>query len=334
MRVLITGGAGYIGSHTLIEIINNSHQVVVIDNYSNSEKEIISRISQISKNAITIIDIDIREKKLLKNVFSEFRPEAVIHFAGLKSVNESITKPTLYHDVNISGTISLLECMEHSGCHRIVFSSSATVYGNPQYLPIDEKHPCLPANPYGRSKLIAEQILEDWQRSNQCNSAVILRYFNPIGAHFSGLIGETPKGIPNNLLPYITQVASGRLEKLFVFGDDFETPDGTGIRDYIHVSDLASVHVAALNYSLSKNKTSIFNVGTGRGYSVLEIIKAFEKASGTRIPYEIKPRRPGDVAVSVANVNYANSELGWKAKFGIFDMCTDAWRYELEKISY
>jgi UDP-glucose 4-epimerase len=321
MRVLVTGGAGYIGTHTLVELLANGHEVCVVDNFSNSEKTALDRVSEISGKTFPHFEADIRDKSALQRFFQDFEPDAVIHFAGLKAVGESVAQPLRYYDVNVSGSIRLLECMEDFGCRKIVFSSSATVYGEPQYLPLDENHPCAPTNPYGRTKLVCEHLLRDWQAATPDSAAVLLRYFNPVGAHPSGLIGENPRGVPNNLMPFVAQVAAGFREKVLVFGDDYDTPDGTGVRDYIHVVDLAQAHVKALEYSQSHTGTDVFNIGTGRGYSVLEMIKAFSQACGRDIPYEIVNRRPGDIAKCLADPSFAIAVLGWKANLELQSMC-------------
>jgi UDP-glucose 4-epimerase len=321
MRVLVTGGAGYIGTHTLVELLANGHEVCVVDNFSNSDSSALDRVVEISGKKFPHFEADIRDRSSLRKIFREFRPEAVIHFAGLKAVGESVAHPLRYYDVNVSGTICLLESMEEFGCRKIVFSSSATVYGDPKYLPIDEDHPCSPANPYGRTKLFCEHLLRDWQASNPDSSVVLLRYFNPVGAHPSGLIGENPRGVPNNLMPFVAQVAAGLREKVLVFGNDYDTPDGTGVRDYIHVVDLAQAHLKALEYSRSHTGAQVFNIGTGRGYSVLEMINAFSEASGRNIAYEIVDRRPGDIAKCLADPTRANADLGWKAELRLSEMC-------------
>lgn len=324
MRVLVTGGAGYIGTHTLVDLLAKGHEVCVVDNFSNSEKTALDRVSEISGKTIPYCEADIREKSALQRIFEDFRPEAVVHFAGLKAVGESVEQPLRYYDVNVTGTLCLLAAMDQVACKKIVFSSSATVYGEPKYLPIDEEHPCSPTNPYGRTKLMCEQILTDWQKASPNSSAMLLRYFNPVGAHDSGLLGENPQGTPNNLFPFLAQVAVGKRKKLLIFGDDYETPDGTGIRDYIHVVDLAKAHVRALE-SVHNSHLHIFNIGSGRGYSVFEIIKAFSYASGRIIPWEVVSRRDGDIAVSVAQADRASSELGWQAELGLNEMCISAW---------
>lgn len=330
MRVLLTGGAGYIGTHTLIELIAQGHTPYVVDNFDNASPEAIFRVEELIQNPLDWSECDIRDTAALSEIFQEFRPEAVIHFAGLKAVGESALLPRKYYDVNITGTLSLLNAMEQTGCNNIIFSSSATVYGAPQYLPFDEAHPCAPTNVYGRTKHMAEDILKDWQTSRPETSAVLLRYFNPVGAHVSGRIGEDPNDTPNNLMPYVSQVAVGRREKVSVFGDDYNTPDGTGVRDYIHVTDLARAHVAALDYGAKHVGTEVFNVGTGSGYSVLEMINAFARASQRPIPFEIAPRRSGDIATSLADPQKANDLLGWSAELGLDQMCESAWAWQNE----
>ena len=328
MRILVTGGAGYIGSHTLLELLWEQHEICVLDNYSNSSSEALSRVRLLTNSNFLNVKADIRDDNALMNTFQNFQPEAVIHFAGLKAVGESGKAPLTYYENNIQGSLSLLKAMETVNCRRIVFSSSATVYGEPQYLPYDELHPCAPTNPYGRTKYFIEEILKDWTTSNSENSAVLLRYFNPVGAHSSGSIGEDPNDIPNNLMPFISQVAVGQRDQLNVFGGDYDTRDGTGLRDYIHVSDLAGAHVAAVNYSAAHTGVEAFNIGTGKGATVLEVVKAFEKASAQRIPYVISPRRAGDIAASVADPKKAHELLRWKAKLTLNDMCKSAWKWQ------
>jgi UDP-glucose 4-epimerase len=328
MRVLVTGGAGYIGSHTLLELLSLNHEVCVVDNYENSSPEVLNRVSRLSNQTFEFHDVDIRNEASLGAIFKDFQPDAVIHFAGLKAVGESAEKPLHYYDTNINGTLSLLRAMDSSGCKRIIFSSSATVYGEAKYLPYDEAHPCAPTNVYGRTKHMAELILEDWHHATANTSVVLLRYFNPVGAHNSGQLGEDPKGIPNNLMPFISQVAVGRRKNLSVFGDDYDTKDGTGQRDYIHVVDLASAHIAAIDYAEKTNSFEAFNIGTGEGYTVLEMIKAFSRASSCDIPYEIINRREGDVASSLANPNKANNVLKWSAKMGLDEMCESVWLWQ------
>lgn len=326
MNILVTGGAGYIGSHTCIELLENGCGVVVVDNLCNSQMESLRRVEKITGKQVKFYLGDINDSGLLDKIFAENKIDSVIHFAGLKAVGESVEKPLEYYHNNIGGTFVLLEAMRKAGCKSIIFSSSATVYGAPASVPVREDFPLSATNPYGMTKLMIETILKDLYVADKSLNIILLRYFNPIGAHKSGLIGENPRGIPNNLMPYITQVATGKLEKLRVFGDDYPTPDGTGVRDYIHVVDLAKGHVAAL-----KNRASgvhIYNLGTGVGYSVLDIVKAFEKASGKKVPYVVTPRRPGDIAEVYADASKAFDELGWKAQLGIEEMCEDSWRWQ------
>lgn len=329
MNILVTGGAGFIGSHTLIELYKAGHTAVVVDNLSNSNPESLNRVERISGVKTPFYKVDIRDRKGLDNVLDQHTFNACIHFAGLKSVGESVSKPTEYYDNNINGTLVLLQALEAHGCRNLIFSSSATVYGNPAFIPITEECPkgvC--TNPYGWTKSMLEQILTDMQKANPMWNIVLLRYFNPIGAHPSGLIGENPNGIPNNLMPYVTQVAIGRRPELGVFGNDYDTPDGTGVRDYIHVCDLASGHVAALKAIQAKCGLGLYNLGTGQGYSVLDIVKAFERVNGVPVPYSIKPRRAGDIATCYSDPSKAFRELGWKAQFGIDEMCRDSWNWQ------
>lgn len=332
MKILITGGAGYIGSHTLVELNKVGYDFIVYDNLSNSSKESLKRVKKITGKKVDFVKGDIRDKNSLEKVFKKHKIDSVIHFAGLKAVGESVEKPLKYYDNNVNGILVLLKVMEKYNCKKIVFSSSATVYGNPSSNPIDETFPVgATTNPYGTSKYICERILEDVYTSNSTFKIAILRYFNPVGAHESGMIGEDPNGIPNNLMPYISQVAVGKREYLNVFGNDYDTFDGTGVRDYIHVVDLANAHVKAIDYlnSLSKEtKPLIINIGTGIGYSVLDMIKAFEKVSNKNIPYEIVSRRAGDIATCFANPTKAKEILGWEAKKSIEDMCADSWNWQ------
>ena len=327
-KILLTGGAGYIGSHTCIELINAGYSPVIADNFSNSKPEVLNRIREITGKEVPLYNIDVADKSALERVFGENEIGAVIHFAGYKAVGESVAKPLMYYRNNIDSTLALLEACEKHGVNNFVFSSSATVYGVPKTVPITEDMPTGCTNPYGRTKLMIEEILKDACTANGNLSVVLLRYFNPIGAHQSGRIGEDPNGIPNNLLPYITQVAAGRLQQLGVFGDDYDTPDGTGVRDYIHVVDLAKGHVKAIEYAQDHKGAEVFNLGTGKGYSVLDIVKAFEKANDLKIPYAIKPRRPGDIAQCYANPDKALKVLGWKAELDLNDMCRDSWRWQ------
>ena len=329
MKILVTGGAGFIGSHTLIELHNAGHEVVVIDNLCNSNPKSLERVSAICGAVIPFMQVDIRDRKGLEEVFSQFTFDACIHFAGLKAVGESVAKPLEYYENNISGTLVLLDVMREHGCKNIIFSSSATVYGNPAQIPITEECPkghC--TNPYGQTKSMLEQIMMDMQAADPEWNVVLLRYFNPIGAHPSGRIGENPNGIPNNLMPYITQVAVGKRPELGVFGNDYDTPDGTGVRDYIHVVDLARGHVSALKAIERKCGLAIYNLGTGHGYSVLDIVHAFERVNGVPVPYSIKPRRPGDIATCYSDPAKAEHELGWKAEYGIDEMCRDSWNWQ------
>lgn len=328
MNILVTGGAGYIGSHTCVELLNGGFGVVVVDNLVNASSEAVRRIEEVTGKSVAFYEADIRDEEALRRVFTENAIDAVIHFAGLKAVGESVFKPQEYYENNIGGTLVLTRVMKEFGCKRIIFSSSATVYGDPAFIPITEECPkgtC--TNPYGWTKWMLEQILTDLHTADDEWSVCLLRYFNPIGAHKSGRLGEDPKGIPNNLLPYIAQVAVGKLERLSVFGDDYETPDGTGIRDYIHVVDLADGHVKALK-KLEEGGVFIYNLGTGHGYSVLDVLHAFEKACGRELPYVIKPRRAGDIAISYCDPKKAEKELGWVAKYGIDEMCEDSWRWQ------
>lgn len=328
MTVLVTGGLGYIGSHTVVKLIEAGYQIVILDNLVNSKRETIHRIERITKTIPKFIFGDIRNRDCLREIFYSENISTVIHFAGLKAVGESVHKPLSYYENNVSGSLTLLQEMAKAGINKIIFSSSATVYGNPHYLPCDELHPTKPTNPYGQTKLIIEQILVDVASAHSEWSVALLRYFNPVGAHKSGLIGEDPNGIPNNLTPYISQVAVGKLSRLKVFGGDYDTIDGTGVRDYIHVEDLASGHLAAMNYLQDHRGCHIFNLGTGKGTSVLQLVEAFEKISGKKIPYEIVSRRPGDLATVFAKTDLAKSLLGWSAQFDIDRMCADSWRWQ------
>lgn len=327
MKILVTGGTGYIGSHTCVELLNQGYEVVVFDNLYNSKIEVVDKIKEITGKDITFYKADMLDKESMRPIFEEHTFDAVIHFAGLKAVGESVEKPLLYYHNNLTGTLQLCQLMNEYGCKRIIFSSSATVYGSPKTVPITEDFPLSTTNPYGSTKLMLEGILSDLCVPDQEWSVVLLRYFNPIGAHESGLIGESPNGIPNNLMPYITQVAIGNLPCLGVFGDDYDTPDGTGVRDYIHVVDLAKGHVNAVEKVTDATGVNIYNLGTGNGYSVLDIVKAFEAANGVKIPYEIKPRRAGDIATCYANPAKAKEELGWEAQYDLERMCKDSWRF-------
>ncbi len=328
MKILVTGGAGYIGSHTCVELLNQGHEVVVIDNLYNSSKLAMERVETITGRKLKFYEGDLLNKADIENVFKNEDIDSVIHFAALKAVGESVALPLRYYDNNITGTLNLCEVMAEHGVKNIIFSSSATVYGTPEIVPITENSPLSTTNPYGSTKLFIEQILQDLNVADPEWNVVILRYFNPIGAHNSGLIGEDPKGIPNNLVPYITQVAVGKLDTLSVYGDDYDTKDGTGVRDYIHVVDLALGHVASLSKLEKNSGVSIYNLGTGNGYSVLEMIRAFEQASGKRIPYIIKERRAGDIAVCYAQADKALKEINWAAKYDVKQMCEDSWRWQ------
>ena len=347
MNILVTGGAGFIGSHTLIELYQAGHTAVVVDNLSNSNPEALKRVAEILEvSEIPFYQVDIRDREGLEKVFAEHHFDACIHFAGLKAVGESVAKPWEYYENNIGGTLTLVDVMRRHGCKNIIFSSSATVYGDPAEIPITENCPkgqC--TNPYGWTKSMLEQVLMDIQKADPEWNVVLLRYFNPVGAHPSGRIGENPNGIPNNLMPYITQVAVGKRPELGVFGNDYPTPDGTGVRDYIHVCDLAAAHVAALKCftqatpspsvemprsdgGTKDGKVYIYNIGTGNGYSVLDMVNAFIRVNGVDVPYRIKPRRPGDIATCYADASLAKKELGWEAQYGIKEMCEDAWRWQ------
>ncbi len=328
MHILVTGGAGYIGSHTCILLIEAGYNVIVLDNFSNASKESIKRVEKLVGKEITLIEGDIRNRDDLHKVFNAHKIDAVIHFAGLKAVGESVQYPLKYYDNNIHGTIVLCEVMAAHNCKSIVFSSSATVYGDPHTTPIKENFPLSATNPYGRSKLFIEEMLRDLYVSDSAWKIVLLRYFNPVGAHISGTIGEDPHGIPNNLMPFIAQTAVGKREYLSVFGDDYDTHDGTGVRDYIHVIDLADGHVKALDKIGDFDKVMTINLGTGNGYSVLDMVKAFEKASGKQVPYKIVPRRAGDIAKCYADATYAKEILGWEATRSIEEMCEDSWRWQ------
>lgn len=328
MSILVTGGAGYIGSHTCIEMQNAGYDIIVVDNLDNSSKESLTRVEKITGKPIKFYEEDVRNKESLRNIFKENDIEAVIHFAGLKAVGESVKKPLMYYDNNLISTLVLLEVMNEFGVKKLVFSSSATVYGVAEEMPLVEGMPLGAINPYGRTKYFIEEILRDLYIADSNWCIALLRYFNPIGAHESGTIGEDPKGIPNNLMPYISQVAVGKLEKLHVFGNDYKTVDGTGVRDYIHVVDLANGHVKAVDWALQNTGCEAFNLGTGNGTSVLQLREAFVKASGTNVPYVIDPRRAGDPDEVYANADKAKNVLGWEAKFGIDEMCRDTWNWQ------
>lgn len=325
--ILVTGGMGYIGSHTVVQLLEAKEQVLILDNLSNSKVEVLDKLEQITGQRPLFVEGDIRDEKVLNDIFNKHQIEAVIHFAGLKAVGESVAKPIYYYDNNITGTLELLKVMKKHGCKKMVFSSSATVYGNNPNVPFVETFDLSTTNPYGATKRMIEDILRDVYVSDNEWSITLLRYFNPIGAHKSGLIGEDPNDIPNNLLPYVAKVATGELECLSVFGDDYDTPDGTGVRDYIHVVDLANGHLKALNYVRNHQAVEAINLGTGVGYSVLDIVKAFEKACGKEVKYKITPRRPGDIATCYASVDKSVELLAWKAEHGIDEMCEDAWRF-------
>lgn len=329
MAILVTGGAGYIGSHTVVELQNAGYEVVVLDNLSNSSEKSLQRVEAITGKHVPFYKADILDRDALNEVFKKEKIDSCIHFAGLKAVGESVAKPWEYYENNIAGTLTLVDVMRKAGVKNIIFSSSATVYGDPAFIPITEECPkgqC--TNPYGWTKSMLEQILMDIQKADPEWNVVLLRYFNPIGAHKSGMIGENPNGIPNNLMPYITQVAVGKLKELGVFGNDYDTPDGTGVRDYIHVVDLAKGHVKALKKIEEKAGLKVYNLGTGIGYSVLDIVKNFEEATGVKIPYVIKERRAGDIATCYSSAEKAEKELGWKAEFGIREMCADSWKWQ------
>ena len=327
-KILITGGAGYIGSHTTVELMNAGHEVVVIDNLCNSSAKVLDRLEQLCGARFHFVRADVRDGTALDRIFADHAIDAVIHFAGLKAVGESVAQPLRYFDNNIGSTLALLQAMDRAGVRRIVFSSSATVYGDPDTVPVTESSKLQVTNPYGRTKLMCEDILRDLQQADPRWKVAILRYFNPVGAHESGLIGEQPNGIPNNLMPFITQVAVGQREFLSIFGQDYPTPDGTGVRDYIHVVDLAIGHLKALARIKIDTGVFTYNLGTGQGYSVLEMVKAFEAASGRPIPYQIKPRRPGDIAECWAEPTLARAELGWQAERGLEQMMVDTWRWQ------
>lgn len=332
MHIIVTGGAGYIGSHTCLELLESGHQVSVVDNLSNANLESLKRVESLTGGEIAFFEVDLLHKKQLLGAFAEASRvgpvDGVIHFAGKKAVGESVEKPLLYYHNNVTGTLVLCEVMAEYGVKNIIFSSSATVYGDPETVPISEDFPLSCTNPYGRSKLMVEEILSDLYVADKDWSVCLLRYFNPVGAHESGMIGEDPNGIPNNLVPYISQVAVGKLKELSIFGNDYPTADGTGVRDYIHVVDLAQGHVKALDKVNNKSGVEIFNLGTGQGYSVLEMVHAFAEASGQNVPYEIVDRRPGDIATCYANPEKAKHQLNWKAERGLEEMCKDTWRWQ------
>ena len=331
MKVLLTGGAGFIGSHTCVELLDSGYDVVVVDNYSNSKPAVLDRIRTITGKDFTFYEADVADKKALADIFAKEQPDAVVHFAGYKAVGESVAKPVMYYRNNLDSTITLIETMKEYGVHNIVFSSSATVYGESNEPPYDENMPISTCtNPYGWTKLMSEQILRDAAFADKDMSVVLLRYFNPIGAHSSGLIGEDPAGIPNNLFPYVAKVAGGKLPKLGIFGDDYPTPDGTGVRDYIHVVDLARGHVAAIEYAKDHKGSQAINLGSGRGHSVMEVVNTFAKVNDIPVPYEIKPRRPGDLPTSYADASKAKQLLGWEAQLTLEDMCRDMWKWQTQ----
>ncbi len=325
--ILVTGGCGYIGSHTVLELLNKNYQVIVVDNFSNSSFESLRRVQKITGKTVTFYEADIRDVAAMETIFSSHKIDAVIHFAAFKAVGESCRLPLKYYENNISGTVSLLKIMESHGVKKIIFSSSATVYGDPERLPLDENCRLSTTNPYGSTKLMMEMIMQDLHKADKEWNIILLRYFNPVGAHESGLIGEDPKGIPNNLMPFVAQVASGKLSCINVFGNDYDTPDGTGVRDYIHVVDLALGHIAAIE-RCNDSGVHIYNLGTGHGYSVLDMIHAFEKACGKKLPYKICERRPGDIAACYAAPDKAKKELLWEAKYGIEEMCASQWKWQ------
>lgn len=328
MRILVTGGAGYIGSHTSVALLEAGHEVLILDSFANAERDVPERVAQIAGRGAEVFEADITNPDTYRRELVRFAPEAAIHFAGLKAVGEATEIPLEYYRVNVGGSLALFQEMSKIACNRLVFSSSATVYGDPVDVPIPETHPLNPTNPYGQSKRMVEAIIEDWGRANPALAAVNLRYFNPVGAHPSARIGESPQGVPNNLMPYVAQVAAGWRDLLSVFGDDYDTPDGTGVRDYIHVMDLARAHLSALHLTGQGAGVNPINVGTGRGYSVLEMIRAFEEASGCKIPYVITGRRLGDIATSLADPACAAEAMGWRASHSLQDMCKDAWRWQ------
>jgi UDP-glucose 4-epimerase len=328
MKVLVCGGAGYIGSHTCVELIERGHDVLILDNFCNASRRVLDHLERVLGKRPDVVDADIRDPAALHEAFASFPADVVIHFAALKSVGESVAQPLEYFENNISGTINLLRAMRHHNVRRLVFSSSATVYGAPERCPITEDAPLRVTNPYGRTKLVMEELIGDVCAADSSFHAAVLRYFNPTGAHPSGLLGEDPNGTPNNLVPFVSQVAVGRRPYLNVFGNDYPTPDGTGVRDYIHVMDLASAHVSAIDFLARDQRNLTVNLGTGRGYSVLEVVHEFERVSGKAVPVQFAPRRPGDVAICFADSTLATHTLGWQAKFGLRRMCEDAWRWQ------
>ena len=328
MRIAVTGGAGYIGSHTALALLDAGHEVLILDSFINAEDDVPDRVAKLAGAAARVVRCDITDGPSLGATLTAFKPEALIHFAGLKAVGEAVEDPLEYYRVNVAGSVTLFQELAKIDCNRVVFSSSATVYGDPDQVPIPETHSLNPTNPYGHSKRMVEQVLEDWGVANSKLSAINLRYFNPVGAHTSAQLGEAPQGRPNNLMPFVAQVASGWRDQLSVFGDDYDTPDGTGVRDYIHVMDLAAAHLAALDLTGEGPGVQAINVGTGQGYSVMEMIRAFEAASGKDVPFVITDRRPGDIATSVANPEKAKSLMGWQATRNLDDMCRDAWAWQ------
>jgi UDP-glucose 4-epimerase len=333
MRVLVTGGAGYIGSHACVELLEAGHEVFVIDNLCNGHEIALDRVRGITNRNLQFMNADIRDTVALDKTFNTFKPDSVIHFAGLKAVGESVADPVKYYDVNVGGSISLLSAMSKANCDSIIFSSSATVYGDPKYLPYDELHPTNPVNPYGRTKLMIEEIIRDWTRVETNRMGTILRYFNPVGAHKSGQIGEEPSGPPNNLMPYIAQVAIGRREYLNIFGNDYDTPDGTGARDYIHVVDLAHAHINALNNQKKLSKFEILNIGNGKAISVLELLKSFEKISNKSVKFRYRSRRRGDISTFCADASKAMKLIDWRPKLLIEDICVDTWRWQKNNLN-
>lgn len=331
MRVLVTGGSGFIGSHTIVDLCAHGHEVFVVDNFQNSSPNVLERVSELAQTKVPFEQLDIRDTDKLNGVMGSFKPESVMHFAGLKAVRDGEKNPLEYYSVNVSGTCSVLEAMNQNDCNRIIFSSSATVYGDPHYLPIDEQHTCAPINVYGQTKRTAELILDAWQKARGNASVVALRYFNPVGAHSSSQIGESPRGAPNNLMPLVGRAAADQCFEVEIFGNDYETPDGTGMRDYIHIEDLAHAHTKALEYAQSQGGFWTFNVGTGKAYSVLDIIREFSRTSGRDVPYRIVERRPGDIACSFANPEQARKLLNWKARFNLKEMCQTQWNWQQEK---
>ena len=328
MRVAVTGGAGFIGSHTVVALLAAGHDVLILDNFDNAERDVPDRVAGIAGRGAELVEADVTDPATYRAPLAVFQPQALIHFAGLKAVGEAVENPLEYYRVNVAGSVTLFQEMAKIACNRLVFSSSATVYGATDQVPIPEAHALRPTNPYGQSKRIVEQVIEDWARAHPALSAIALRYFNPVGAHPSARIGEAPQGVPNNLMPYVAQVAQGRREQLSVFGNDYDTPDGTGVRDYIHVMDLAEAHLAALALTGTGTGAEAINVGTGQGYSVLDMVRSFEAACGKEIPYVITDRRPGDIATSLADPTLAENRMGWRASRTLDDMCRDAWAWQ------